>query len=62
MVSEAFLDGEVTRSLRIDWVWREAVEARTKTACFGFSTCLGDLFSNRRFVLGFLGFLNDFVS
>jgi hypothetical protein len=41
----------------MDWVWAEAVEARTKTACFGFSTCFGERFSSRRLVFAFLGFL-----
>lgn len=41
----------------MDWVCAEAVEARIKSACFGFSEILGTRFSRRRFVLAFLGFL-----
>lgn|SRR2546423_4594697 len=41
----------------MDWVCAEAVEARMKSACFGFSEILGARFSRRRFVLAFLGFL-----
>jgi len=47
----------VTKSARMAWVWAEAVEARTNTACFGFSMTLGARFSRSRFVLAFFGFL-----
>ena len=49
--------GGATRSARIDCVCCEAVEARTKMACLGFSTALGARFSSNRFVRAFLGFL-----
>jgi len=50
-------EGGATRSARIDCVCCEAVEARTKMACLGFSTALGARFSSNRFVRAFLGFL-----
>jgi len=46
-----------TRSVRIDWVFWEAVEARMNKACLGFSTSLGARLSKSRFVRAVVGFL-----